>query len=115
MQVVIGVVLGQRKNKMFHAIYYTSSTLSNAWLNYVTTEKELLVVVFEFDKLKAYLIRSKVIVHTNHSTIKHLLKKNDAKPILIRWVFLLQEFDLKIRGKKGFENLIVDHLSHSSL
>ena len=72
-------------------------------------EKELLAVVFAFDKFCSYLIASKV-VFTDHSALKHLLAKKEAKPRLIRWVLLLQEFNLKIRDKKGVENIVAHHL-----
>ena len=107
----MGAVLGQRKNKIFHSIYYASKTLSEAQLNYTVTEKELLAVVFAFDKFRAYLIRTKVIVFTDHSAIKYMVEKKDAKPRLIRWILLLQEFNLEIKDRKGIENQVVDHLS----
>ena len=105
----VGAVLGQRKNKIFHSIYYASKTLATAQINYTTTEKELLAVVFAFDKFKAYLVDTKVIVYTNHATIKYLISKKDAKPRLIRWILLLQEFDLEINNRKWIENQVVDH------
>ena len=107
----IGAVLGHKRDRIFQVIYYASRTLNDAQLNYATTEKELLAIVFAFDKFRPYSIGNRVIVHTNHSAIKYLMTKKDTKPRLIRWVLLLQEFGLEIKNKKGTKNLIVDHLS----
>ncbi|CAA7045587.1 unnamed protein product [Microthlaspi erraticum] len=107
----VGAVLGQRKEKKLHVIYYASRTLDEAQCNYATTEKELLAIVFAFEKFRSYLVGSKVIVHTDHAALNYLLSKKDAKPRLIRWILLLQEFDLKIIDRKGAENGVADHLS----
>ncbi|XP_073153151.1 uncharacterized protein [Henckelia pumila] len=107
----VGDVLGQRIDKVFRTIYYASKTLNEAQLNYATTEKELLAVVFALDKFHSYLELSKITIYTDHSAIKHLLAKKDAKPRLIRWIILLQEFELEIKDKKGVENVVADHLS----
>ncbi|GJU55162.1 reverse transcriptase domain-containing protein [Tanacetum coccineum] len=107
----IGAVLGQRKNKHFQPIHYASKTMTEAQAHYTTTEKELLAVVYAFEKFWSYLILSKSIVYTDHSAIKYLFAKKDAKPRLMRWILLLQEFDVIIRDKKGAENLAADHLS----
>ncbi|KAM2690118.1 hypothetical protein EV1_043335 [Malus domestica] len=81
---VLGAVLGQRKDKRPHVIYYASRTLNDAQLNYSTTEKELLAVVFALDKFRSYLIGTKVIVFTDHAALKYLLTKKEAKLRLIR-------------------------------
>jgi len=74
------------------------------------TEKEFLAVVVGFEKFRPYLIRSHVIVHTKHDALKHLSCKKNAKPRLLRWILLLQEFDVRFEIKKGFENLVANHL-----
>ena len=68
-------------------------------------------MVFAYDKFRSYIVDSKVIVHTDHAAIKYLMEKKHAKSRLIRWVLLLQEFDLHITDRKGAENPVVDNLS----
>jgi hypothetical protein len=107
----VGAVLGQTKDKKHHAIAYASKTLTGPQLNYATTEKELLVVVYAIDKFRSYLVGAKVITYTDHAALKYLLTKKDAKPRLIRWILLLQESDFEIKDKKGVESFVADHLS----
>ena len=107
----IGAVLGQCVDNRQHVIYYSSRTLNDAQQNYTTTEKEFLAVVFALEKFRPYLLGSKTVIFTDHSTLKYLMTKKDAKARLIRWILLLQEFDLEIRDKRGIENVVADHLS----
>jgi hypothetical protein len=79
----VGAVLGQGKEGRVHIVYCASTTLSEAQLNYATKEKDLLVVVFAFEKFRSYIVNSKVIVYTDHAAIKYLLAKKDTKPRLI--------------------------------
>jgi hypothetical protein len=85
----VRAVLGQTKDRKHHAIAYASKTLIGAQLNYATTIKELLTIVFAVDKFKSYLVGVKVIVYIDHAVLKYLLTKKDAKPRLIRWSLLL--------------------------
>src|SRR3954468_17557057 len=107
----VGAVLGQRVDKKLNVIHYASKTLDSAQKNYATTEKELLAVVFACDKFRQYIVDSKVIIHIDHAAIKYLMQKKDAKPRLIRWVLLLQKFDLQIVDRKGEDNPVADNLS----
>jgi hypothetical protein len=85
----VRVVLGQTKDRKHYTISYASKTLTGAQLNYATTEKEFLVVVFAIDKFRSYLVGAKVIIYTDHAALKYLLAKKDAKPRFIRWILLL--------------------------
>ncbi|GJW99823.1 reverse transcriptase domain-containing protein [Tanacetum coccineum] len=80
----IGAVLGQRRSKHFQPIHYASKTMTEAQIHYTTTEKEMLAVVYAFEKFRPYLVLSKSIVYTDHSALKYLMNKQDAKPRLLR-------------------------------
>ena len=107
----MGAVLGQRVEKTFKAIYYASKTFNEAQENCSTIEKEMLTMVFAYEKFISYILGSHVIVHTDHALIKYLMAKKDAKPILIRWALLMQEFNIEIMDTKGSDNVVADHLS----
>nr|GFA38469.1 reverse transcriptase domain-containing protein [Tanacetum cinerariifolium] len=107
----IGAIPGQRKTKHFQLIHYASKTMTDAHAQNTITEKELLAMVYAFEKFRPYLVLSKSIVYTNHSALKYLFNKQDAKPRLLRWVLLLQEFDITVPDKERAKNLASDHLS----
>ena len=85
----MGVVLGQKAEKMFRTIYYSNKTFNKAQENYSTFEKEMMAMVFACEQFKPYILGSHVIIHTDHAVIKYLMAKKEAKPRLIRWVLLL--------------------------
>ncbi|RDY11968.1 Retrovirus-related Pol polyprotein, partial [Mucuna pruriens] len=101
----LGVVLSQRDGvgQLAHVIANASRTMDSAQINYMTTEKELLAIVFALDKFCSYLLGSKVIIFSDHAALKYLLKKPYTKPRLIRWMLLLD--------KKGVDNAVAEHLS----
>ncbi|GJY87813.1 reverse transcriptase domain-containing protein [Tanacetum coccineum] len=107
----IGAVLGQRHERHFRPIHFASKTMTEAESHYTTTEKEMLAVVYTFEKFRSYLILNKSIVYTDHSALKYLFAKKDSKARLLRWVLILQEFKFKVIDTKGAENLAADHLS----
>nr|GEV51321.1 reverse transcriptase domain-containing protein [Tanacetum cinerariifolium] len=107
----IGAVLGQRQEKHFRRIHYASKTMIEAESNYTTTKKQMIAVVYAFEKFQSYLIMNKSIVYTDHSALKYLFATKDSKARLLCWVLLLQEFTFKVIDTKGAENLAADHLS----
>nr|GEY85327.1 reverse transcriptase domain-containing protein [Tanacetum cinerariifolium] len=107
----IGAVLGQRQDKHFRPIHCTSKTMTEAESKYTTTKKEMLTVVYAFEKFRSYLILNKSIVYTDHSSMKYLFQKKDSKARLLQWVLLLQEFTFKVIDTKRVENPATNHLS----
>nr|GEU33067.1 reverse transcriptase domain-containing protein [Tanacetum cinerariifolium] len=106
-------VQSQRKRveKHFRPTHYASKTMAQAETNYTTTKKEMLAVVYAYEKFRSYLTMNKSIVYTDHLALKYLFAKKDAKARLLRWILLLQEFDFKIINTKRAENYAADHLS----
>ena len=98
---IVGDILGQRIDKKPHVIYYSSKTLNDAQLNYTTTKKELLVVVFVLDKFRLYLVRSLVIIYTDHSALKYLLTKPDASHDSFGGFFCCKNLIFKSEIRKG--------------
>nr|GFC46534.1 retrovirus-related Pol polyprotein from transposon opus [Tanacetum cinerariifolium] len=72
---------------------------------------QMLAVVYAFENFRSYLIMNKSIIYTDHSALKYLFAKKDAKARLLRWILLLQEFDYKVIDTRGAENYAADHLS----
>nr|GFA31194.1 reverse transcriptase domain-containing protein [Tanacetum cinerariifolium] len=107
----IGEYLVQRQDKHFRPIHYAIKTMTEAESNYTTTKKEIIAVVYAFEKFRFYLILNKSIVYTDHSALKYLFAKKDTKTRLLRWVLLLHEFTFKVVDTKGAENPAADHLS----
>nr|GEV13372.1 hypothetical protein [Tanacetum cinerariifolium] len=93
----IEAVLGKMIDKHFKPIHYTSKTMNEAQENYITTEKELLAVIFAFDKFLQYLILSKKIVFTDHSALRVLIESYEGA-----WPEMTQH--------KFFDNVTADHL-----
>ena len=96
---------------MLYPTYSANKSLNGEQQSYTTTEKDQLDLVYAFEKFRAYLKGTKVIVHTKHATLRYLGAKKDAKPRLIRWVLLLQEFNFYVKNRKDCEHKVVNHLS----
>ena len=94
----IGAILVQRIEKKPTAIWYEIKTLVEAQMNYMTTENELLAVIYALENFWPYILESKIVIYTDHATLKYLFSMKEAKPRLLWWVMLLQEFDLEIKN-----------------
>ncbi|GJV11059.1 reverse transcriptase domain-containing protein [Tanacetum coccineum] len=102
----LGAVLGQRHEKHFRPIHYASKTMNEAESRYTTTEKEMLAVVYAFEKFRSYLVMNKCTVYTDHSALKYLFAKKDSKARLLRWNPHENELDpKKINEKFPLETL----------
>ena len=115
MNKAIGVALGQVEQKLPYAIYFVSKNLSKAELNYTVTKKEFLALVHALNKFRHYITGYQTFVHTDHAAIRYLMNKPDVNARIIRWLLLLQQFDLTIVDKPGKENVVVDFLSRLDL
>ena len=104
----VWAVLDQCKDNQHYAKSYASKTLTGSQLCNNGEGTSCIGICLKFS---SYLVDAKVIVYTDHATLKHLLTKKEAKPRLIRWILLLQEFDLEIKDNKGADNCVADHLS----
>lgn len=98
--VALGTVQGQWQQKILHPIYYGIKTLNPATKNYITTELELFVVLFSFEKIWTNLLGTKITVHTEHTTLRCFIEKMEVKQCLIYMVLLLQEFDFEVKDLK---------------
>eukprot|EP00253_Pinus_taeda_P027379 PITA_27379 len=111
----MGASLGQEEEKLPYAIYFISENLSKVELNYIVTEKELLAVVHSLNKFRHYITCYQTFVHIDHVAIKYLMNKPDVNARIIRWLFLLQQFDLTIVDKPGNENVVSDFRSRMNM
>lgn len=107
----IGAVLGQKEGNKEYVIYYINKNLQGAELNYIVTKKEMLAIVYAINKFKHYIIGYPVFIHTDHTTIRYLMNKPIVGGRLVKWLLLLQKFDIIIVDKLGKANVVVDFLS----
>ena len=101
----VGVTLVQHIGRRFNIIHHASRTLNSAQKNYPKEERELFAVFFSCDKFRSYIVDAKVRVHTDHDGLKELLERKNHKPRLIRWILLLQEFELQIMQRQEIKML----------
>ncbi|GLJ19357.1 hypothetical protein SUGI_0348760 [Cryptomeria japonica] len=107
----IGVVLGQKVDKLEKEIYYIDKNLQGPELNYIVTEKEMLAVIYALIKFRHYIIGYPIFVHTDHTAIRYLMNKPSITDRLARWLLLMQEFDIIVVDKPMNSNVVANYLS----
>jgi hypothetical protein len=107
----IGFVLVQRDGNDPYTIYYIRKNHFPTKLNYMVREKEFLAVIYAINKFQYYITRYLVVLYTDHAAIKYLMKKPITNGMVIRWLLLIQEYDITILNKPGKDNVVADFLS----
>ena len=108
----LGSVLTKKDEKVRdHLIYYASRQLVQAKKNYSVTEREALGMIFSVQKFRHYLLGNKVIFHVDHDTLKYMINKPQLSGRIARWVLILQEFDFRVKVRRGKNHANADHLS----
>ena len=108
----IGCVLQQPDDEgELHPLGYWSRQLNAAEVNYSTTEKEALAIVWAVTHLRPYLERKSFILRTDHSSLQWLMSISGDNPRLVRWRLRLAEFSFQIQYKPGRVNQAADALS----
>eukprot|EP00253_Pinus_taeda_P009906 PITA_09906 len=107
----IGAALGQFEGKLPYAIYFVSKNLSKVEMNYMVTEKEFLAMVHSLNKFRHYITGYQTFIHTDHVAIRYLMNKPDVNARIIRWLLLLQQFDLTIVDKNQVKKIVCYFLS----
>jgi hypothetical protein len=93
------------------AISFISRSLRGAELNYTTTEKELLGVVFALTKFRTFIQGQKLIIRTDHQALKFLKRCRLMNERLTRWTLVLDQYDYEMEVVKGRDNVVADILS----
>jgi hypothetical protein len=110
--IALGVVLAQPgEGDIDHPLAFASRKLSTTEINYTTTEREGLAMVYALQKFHHYLLGGHFKMFTDHSALKYLVNKPVLGGRICRWLLLFQEYDFEIIVKPGRMNKGPDHLS----
>jgi hypothetical protein len=109
--IYLGAVLGKNENQLYYAIDFVSKNMTPPELSYIVIEKEFLAVVHAINKFRNYITSYEIFIHTNHLTIRYLMRKPITNDKVTRWLLLLQEFYITILDRHGKENVVAEFLS----